>query len=173
MTSAAQGVDVLGEGQAGPRGRPVPPALGQAVWQTILRADGYLGTNHSVAVDCSFGADTLAATRQWQKDHGLVADWVARPKTFTKAGQYLRADDTNIYGEDVINYDSPVLAAPPRRPRRERALKRLGQRRGACRLLQLLLRSAETWSVPLNAGTDHVCSPRQWPEAYGRPDLAR
>lgn len=107
MTSAAQGVDVLGEGQAGPRGRPVPPALGQAVWQTILRADGYLGTNHSVAVDCSFGADTLAATRQWQKDHGLVADWVARPKTFTKAGQYLRADDTNIYGEDVINYDSP------------------------------------------------------------------
>ncbi|MFD7688975.1 peptidoglycan-binding protein [Streptomyces sp. NPDC059781] len=86
------------------------------MWQTILRADGYLGTNHSVAVDCSFGANALAATKQWQKDHGLVADWVAGPKTFTKAGQYLRADGTNIYGEDIINYDYPgprPVSGPP------------------------------------------------------------
>ncbi|MFC8392797.1 peptidoglycan-binding protein [Streptomyces sp. NPDC057238] len=78
-----------------------------AVWQTILWADGYLGTNHSAAVDCSFGNNTLAATKQWQRDHGLVADGVAGPKTFTKAGQYLRASGTNVYGEDIINYDSP------------------------------------------------------------------
>ncbi|MGW4021524.1 peptidoglycan-binding domain-containing protein [Streptomyces sp. NPDC005009] len=78
-----------------------------AVWQSILWADGYLGVGKDAAVDCSFGANTLAATKQWQRDHGLVADGVAGPKTFTKAGQYLKAAGKNIYGEDIINYDSP------------------------------------------------------------------
>jgi hypothetical protein len=53
------------------------------------------------------GANTLAATEQWQRDHGPVADGVAGPKTFTKAGQYLKAAGKNIYGEDIVNYDSP------------------------------------------------------------------
>jgi peptidoglycan hydrolase-like protein with peptidoglycan-binding domain len=74
-----------------------------AVWQAILWADGYLSTGYDASVDCSFGPNTLAATKEWQRDHGLTADGVPGPLTFTKAGQYLKDAGTNIYGERIIN----------------------------------------------------------------------
>ncbi|MEV5601686.1 peptidoglycan-binding domain-containing protein [Streptomyces sp. NPDC052299] len=84
-----------------------------AVWQTILWNDGYLGPYAADAVDCSFGADTLAATKKWQKAHGLTADGVPGKNTFTKAGKYLKDAGTNIYGQRIIRYDSPQSSYRP------------------------------------------------------------
>ncbi|MGW4055321.1 peptidoglycan-binding domain-containing protein [Streptomyces sp. NPDC004779] len=78
-----------------------------AVWQKILWADGYLGFAHDAAVDCSFGAKTLEATKKWQRDHNLVDDGVPGNKTFAKAGKFLKAAGTNIHGQEIIYYDSP------------------------------------------------------------------
>ncbi|MFC8538275.1 peptidoglycan-binding protein [Streptomyces sp. NPDC057249] len=83
-----------------------------AVWQRILWNDGYLGSNDST-VDCSFGPDTLAATKKWQKAHGLTADGVPGKNTFTKAGKYLKDAGTNIYGRRIIRYDSPQSTYRP------------------------------------------------------------
>ncbi|WP_233583819.1 peptidoglycan-binding protein [Micromonospora sp. CV4] len=57
-----------------------------AMWQTILKADGYLAAS---GVDCRFGPATTAATKRWQLDRGLVSDGVVGPKTFAKAATRL------------------------------------------------------------------------------------
>lgn len=56
------------------------------LWQTILMADGYLPAS---GVDGIFGDQTHAATVNWQRDRGLVADGSAGRNTWTKAGRRL------------------------------------------------------------------------------------
>jgi hypothetical protein len=80
-----------------------------AVWQAILWSDGYLDWAYDTSVDCHFGADTKAATVKWQADHGLSADGIVGPKTFSAAGKYLidaglDATDSN---KRIVEYDSP------------------------------------------------------------------
>jgi peptidoglycan hydrolase-like protein with peptidoglycan-binding domain len=69
------------------------------LWQGVLYADGYLANSDR---DCRFGQATEAATKKWQKDHGLVADGIAGPLTFGKA------DDSLFWDGDQIKYDGSV-----------------------------------------------------------------
>ncbi|MEU3735324.1 peptidoglycan-binding domain-containing protein [Streptomyces sp. NPDC033538] len=70
-----------------------------AVWQAVLRADGYLtGADQ----DCWFGQTTRAATIEWQRDRGLTADGEVGPQTFGYADNWL-----SLEGENVI-YDGAV-----------------------------------------------------------------
>ncbi|MEU1601432.1 peptidoglycan-binding domain-containing protein [Streptomyces sp. NPDC005708] len=80
-----------------------------AVWQAILWSDGYLNWDYASSVDCDFGPATKAATVAWQRDHGLSADGIPGPKTFSAAGKYLidaglSATNSNMR---IIEYDSP------------------------------------------------------------------
>ena len=50
------------------------------VWQSIIK----------VTVDGIFGRKTDIATRNWQKAHGLVADGIVGPKTWSKANELPR-----------------------------------------------------------------------------------
>jgi hypothetical protein len=56
------------------------------LWQNILWADGYLFD----ARDGHFGSRTAAATKEWQRDHGLTADGYVGDKTWDKADDKLR-----------------------------------------------------------------------------------
>jgi hypothetical protein len=64
------------------------------LWQFILVADGAIesdGTTFDIAdVDCDFGPNTTAATKNWQRRNGLTADGVVGPNTFSVADNKLR-----------------------------------------------------------------------------------
>ncbi|MFI8303897.1 peptidoglycan-binding protein [Streptomyces sp. NPDC085927] len=56
-----------------------------AMWQIVLRMEGlYTGSN-----DCDFGPATIAATKAFQKRHGLEQDGSAGPATLSVADNYL------------------------------------------------------------------------------------
>ncbi|MEV6966433.1 peptidoglycan-binding protein [Hamadaea sp. NPDC051192] len=65
------------------------------LWQWILWADGTKesdGTTFDVAdVDCDFGPNTTATTRNWQRDHGVGVDGVVGTETFGRADDQLEA----------------------------------------------------------------------------------
>ncbi|MDP9830189.1 peptidoglycan-binding domain-containing protein [Kineosporia succinea] len=65
------------------------------LWQSVLVSDGYLTIYDA---DCWFGADTKAATKKWQDDHGLEADGSVGPLTFGKA------DDNLVWSGGRIVY---------------------------------------------------------------------
>lgn len=60
------------------------------LWQTILAAHGYLPTS---GIDGVFGDQTDAATRDFQRDHGLGADGSVGRNTFAKAGNNIVSQD--------------------------------------------------------------------------------
>ncbi|MDP9830188.1 peptidoglycan-binding domain-containing protein [Kineosporia succinea] len=63
------------------------------LWQAVLVADGYLSPSDG---DCWFGSVTAAATKKWQKDHGLEADGSVGPLTFGKADDRLTLSGSTI-----------------------------------------------------------------------------
>jgi Putative peptidoglycan binding domain len=68
------------------------------MWQEILQSDGY----YHDSLDCDFGPATVAATKAWQRDHGLSQDGSAGPGTLSKADGYLEdlgSGNINYYGE--------------------------------------------------------------------------
>ncbi|UUU19431.1 peptidoglycan-binding domain-containing protein [Streptomyces sp. DSM 40750] len=71
------------------------------MWQGILWADGHLANSGR---DCWFGPTTEAATKAWQKDHGLDDDGIVGPLTFGKADYYLYWEGSEIrYDGSVRN----------------------------------------------------------------------
>ncbi|MDH2389622.1 peptidoglycan-binding domain-containing protein [Streptomyces sp. HNM0663] len=63
-------------------------------WQQILYSDGYLEAGSQ---DCWFGPKTEAATKAWQRDHGLVADGIVGPNTWGKADDKLYWNSSRGY----------------------------------------------------------------------------
>lgn len=61
-------------------------SMATGLWQAILWADGAI---ESSDIDCDFGPNTTAATRNWQRTRGLEADGSAGPKTFGRADDKL------------------------------------------------------------------------------------
>jgi len=66
------------------------------LWQWILWADGTKesdGTTYDIAdVDCDFGPNTTATTKNWQSAHSLSKiDGIVGTETFSKADDYLVA----------------------------------------------------------------------------------
>lgn len=66
------------------------------LWQAILWADGAIESNGTtyddVDIDCQFGPNTAAATRNWQSMHGVGVDGIVGPQTFGRADDNLRLD---------------------------------------------------------------------------------
>lgn len=60
------------------------------LWQTVLWANGYLPSS---GIDGVFGDQTDAATRNFQRDKGLVADGSAGRDSWTKAGDRISQQD--------------------------------------------------------------------------------
>jgi len=60
------------------------------LWQTILWANGYLPSS---GIDGIFGDQSDAATRNFQRDRGLVADGSAGRNSWTKAGDRISQQD--------------------------------------------------------------------------------
>nr|WSZ99519.1 peptidoglycan-binding protein [Streptomyces sp. NBC_00857] len=69
------------------------------MWQGILWADGYLATSGR---DCRFGPTTEAATKAWQKGHGLDDDGIVGPLTFGKADDDLYWDGSEIWYDGSV-----------------------------------------------------------------------
>jgi hypothetical protein len=63
------------------------------MWQAVLWADGAIeqdGTTFdSGDIDCQFGPNTQAATRNWQSRHGVGVDGEVGPQTFGRADNNL------------------------------------------------------------------------------------
>ncbi len=63
-------------------------------WQAILWADGAIESNGTAFdeadIDCRFGPNTAAATRNWQSTHGVGVDGIVGPETFGRADNQLR-----------------------------------------------------------------------------------
>lgn len=76
------------------------------LWQIVLWADG----KFSGPSDCIFGPATEAATKNWQRAHGLTADGIVGPQTFAKADNYLV--DEGVDSEDIhrVTYRGTVYS---------------------------------------------------------------
>jgi hypothetical protein len=81
------------------------------LWQAILWADGAIELNGTtfdeLDIDCDFGPNTTAATKNWQSTHGVTpVDGSAGPKTFGRAGANLRLGPATVPGGDqfFVNY---------------------------------------------------------------------
>jgi peptidoglycan hydrolase-like protein with peptidoglycan-binding domain len=78
-----------------------------ALWQAVLWADGARESNGTYFdysdIDCHFGSNTKAATKNWQKVHDLSQDGVVGPHTFGRADNQLRND-----GGGVVKYYGQV-----------------------------------------------------------------
>lgn len=72
------------------------------MWQAVLWADGAIeqdGTTFDAGdIDCEFGPNTQAATRNWQSRNGVGVDGEVGPQTFGKADNKLVL--TTWYGGD-------------------------------------------------------------------------
>jgi peptidoglycan hydrolase-like protein with peptidoglycan-binding domain len=63
-----------------------PNSNATGLWQEVLQADGFLTESQ---VDCRFGPTTEAATKSWQRAHGLGADGKVGSATFGNADNRL------------------------------------------------------------------------------------
>jgi hypothetical protein len=71
------------------------------LWQWVLYADGAIESNGGGAfdiadIDCDFGANTVAATRSWQRLHNLSDDGRVGPNTFARADDKLRLTNERL-----------------------------------------------------------------------------
>lgn len=76
-------------------------SIATGLWQAVLYADGYLSVS---GVDCDFGPNTTAATRSWQRDHGVGIDGSVGPQTLGRADNQLWIS-ANPGGTATITYD--------------------------------------------------------------------
>ncbi|NUT03360.1 MAG: peptidoglycan-binding protein [Hamadaea sp.] len=76
------------------------------LWQTILWASGYLPSS---GIDGAFGDQTDAATRNFQRDRGLVVDGSAGKASWAKAGDRISQRD-NQNGWLYIVFDGTAGA---------------------------------------------------------------
>ncbi|MEU6535350.1 peptidoglycan-binding domain-containing protein [Streptomyces sp. NPDC047000] len=71
-----------------------------ALWQAVLWADGVHESNGTpfdyADIDCRFGPNTKAATKNWQKMNQLTQDGAVGPHTFGTADGQLRKDGGNV-----------------------------------------------------------------------------
>jgi hypothetical protein len=85
-------------------------SLAAGMWQAILWADGAIEENGTVFdasdIDCDFGPNTTAATRNWQARHGLSdVDGSAGPQTLGRADNKLKLFPTQgDVGPSVVVY---------------------------------------------------------------------
>lgn len=84
-------IDWFGEGELSRTRYARSNATG--LWQAILWADQAKKLNGSTFtvndIDCEFGPNTEAATKDWQRQRGLTADGRVGSNTFTKASANL------------------------------------------------------------------------------------
>ena len=84
-------------------------SIATGLWQTILWADGAIesnGTAFDLAdIDCDFGPNTQAATRNWQSTQHIGVDGSAGPQTWGKAGVRNTTDDPAglVLGDQIEN----------------------------------------------------------------------
>ncbi|MDI5937642.1 MULTISPECIES: peptidoglycan-binding domain-containing protein [Micromonospora] len=81
------------------------------LWQLILWADGAKesdGTNYDYAdIDCDFGPNTVAATKNWQQRYGLTADGVVGTATFGRADANL-SQISDLGDQIEVRYNGSV-----------------------------------------------------------------
>jgi len=74
------------------------------MWQWVLYADGATESNGTAFdesdIDCDFGSNTTAATKSWQRSHGLDDDGRAGPNTLSKADNNL----VGLYNNTQVRY---------------------------------------------------------------------
>ena len=92
------------------------------LWQWVLYADGAKESNGTAFdqadIDCHFGPNTAAATRNWQSRHNVGIDGIVGPQTFGAADGNLRVfEDLSVPGnEDIeIHYVGSAHTASFRR----------------------------------------------------------
>jgi peptidoglycan hydrolase-like protein with peptidoglycan-binding domain len=70
------------------------------LWQVVLWADGAIesdGTTFDAAdIDCHFGPNTYAATRNWQSRHAVTVDGLVGPGTFGRADNNLALSGSQV-----------------------------------------------------------------------------
>jgi hypothetical protein len=90
-----------------------PSSLAAGMWQAILWADGAHeqdGTAFDTSdIDCQFGPNTTAATRNWQSTHGADQDGSAGPQTLGHADDRLSiCINGSTSTQSVVRYSGSV-----------------------------------------------------------------
>lgn len=83
-------------------------SMATGLWQAILWADGAIESNGSAFdtsdIDCDFGPNTTAATRNWQSTHGVSVDGSAGPQTLSRADANLRLGSVFVADWFFVSY---------------------------------------------------------------------
>ncbi|HEX8109928.1 MAG TPA: hypothetical protein VF516_19490 [Kofleriaceae bacterium] len=90
-----------------------PDSLATGMWQAILWADGAIEQNDTPFdtsdIDCQFGLNTAAATRNWQSAHGASVDGSAGPMTLGHADDRLSiCINGSTSTQSVVRYSGSV-----------------------------------------------------------------
>ncbi|HET7501258.1 MAG TPA: peptidoglycan-binding domain-containing protein [Kofleriaceae bacterium] len=82
-------------------------SLAAGMWQAILWADGAKESNGTAFdasdIDCDFGPNTTAATRDWQATEGVTVDGSAGPMTLGHADDFLFIESSTST-QSVVRY---------------------------------------------------------------------